>query len=215
MPEPNFPDSPLVSLSFDLRERTPADPPADHAQVAQCNFQHADGQLTSFDPEQLPKFLAALLGELVITQATTLTNQVTIIAGHAAELAAKDANAQELLEKLDATAAKLAKAEAALTVPVELIQAAGLLPLAAPESPSSSDQPDTGSAAASGSTPAPDDQGGDPASTGDTPVPQVAPPTDEELFNVAAAPSPPPPPEAPPATVPKARSSRRRSSPAE
>lgn len=128
MPEPNFPDAPIVHLSFDLRERTQADPASEHAQVAQCNFQHADGSLTSFDPEQLPKFLAALLPPVMVTQATTLTTQASIIAGHAAEMEAKDANAQKLLEALDETATRLAKAESALTVPVELIAAAGLLP---------------------------------------------------------------------------------------
>lgn len=99
MPVPNFPDAPLVHLSFDLRERTPLDPPGDHALVAQCNFQHEGGTLTSFDPEQLPKFLQALMGAVVVTQADTLAKQAALIAANEAELKAKDANAQELLEQ--------------------------------------------------------------------------------------------------------------------
>lgn len=193
MPEPNFPEVPLVHLSFDLRERTLLDPPSDHAQVAQCNFQHADGTLTSFDPEQLPKFLKTLLGETVVTQAETITKQTDLIASHEAELKAKDANAQVLLERLDETAGKLAAAEAALTVPVELIQALGLLP--DPKPPA--DEPAPGDHAA---------EGGDPASTGETPV--SPPPTDEELFNVAAAAPPPPSPE------PDIKPAKRRKAPA-
>lgn len=128
MPEPTFPDAPIIHLSFDLQP----------GNVVQCNFQHEGGVLSSFDVAQLPKYLTPLLGDLVVKQADSLATQATEIAGHAAILETKDENMQLALEALDTTARKLAKAEAALTVPVELIEAVGLLPEPKPAEESAS-----------------------------------------------------------------------------
>lgn len=127
MPEPNFPDAPLVHLSFDLRERTPLDPPSDHAQVAQCNFQHADGSLTSFDPEQLPKFLKALLTPTVVTQAETIAKQADLIASHEAELKAKDANLQDLLAEVDTLRSETSSSDTASAADSDLAPTPGFL----------------------------------------------------------------------------------------